>query len=171
MASIHFSFGAKPTQRAERRISHETGSGRGPREDRESRLTKEDRREQSAWDSRPEKDTVGRRRLWEDGSRAEKRVNRGQKDDCQNLLTDRGRVNLREMSALLVAWENFIRVHAHVSWQNALCHRLPLAFGLNPSPCFFVCSFSPPFGCVLRIRKEMCNAPGRKWEKPLDDLI
>ena len=54
MASICFCFGAKPTQRVERRISSETRSGQGkegPREDRESQLTKEGRREQSAWDT------------------------------------------------------------------------------------------------------------------------
>ena len=33
-----------------------------PEEDRESQLTKEDRRDQSAWDSSPGKDTVGRRK-------------------------------------------------------------------------------------------------------------
>ena len=56
-------------------ISRVTGSGGGkerPREDRESQVTKEGRREQSAWDSCPEKDTVSRRRQWEDGSRAVK---------------------------------------------------------------------------------------------------
>ena len=57
----------------------ETGSGggkEGPREDKENHLTKEGRREQSAWDSGPEKDTVDRRRQWEDGSRVEKTVKR-----------------------------------------------------------------------------------------------
>ena len=57
-------------------ISCEIGSGwgkEGPREDRESQLTKEGRREQSAWDRCPDKDTVSRRRQREDGSRAVKR--------------------------------------------------------------------------------------------------
>ena len=51
MGSIRFCFGTKLTQRAEGRISHETGSERwkeGPREDRESQLTMECKREQSA---------------------------------------------------------------------------------------------------------------------------
>ena len=46
-------------------ISRETGSGGGkvgPRKNKESELTKEGRREQSACDSCPEKDTVGRRK-------------------------------------------------------------------------------------------------------------
>ena len=53
-----------------------TGSGggkEGPREDRESQLTKVDRREQLAWDSCPEKDTVDRRRQREHGNKAVKR--------------------------------------------------------------------------------------------------
>ena len=45
-------------------------------------LTKQGRREQSAWDSCPENETVSRRRQWEDGGRTEKRVNRSQKGDC-----------------------------------------------------------------------------------------
>ena len=45
-------------------------------------LIKKGRREQLTWDSGPENDTVSRRRQWEDGGRAEKRVNRSQKDDC-----------------------------------------------------------------------------------------
>ena len=40
-----------------------------PKKDRESQLTKEGRREQSAWDSCPEKNTVSWRRRWEDESR------------------------------------------------------------------------------------------------------
>ena len=79
MGCIRFCFDTKSTQRVELGIAHETGSGRGkegPREDRESQLTKEGRREQSAWDSCPEKDTVGWRRQWEDGTRTEKTVKR-----------------------------------------------------------------------------------------------
>ena len=54
-----------PHKGHEHGISRETGSEKGKggsKEDRESQLTKEGRREQSAWDSRPEKDTVSRRR-------------------------------------------------------------------------------------------------------------
>ena len=36
--------------------------------------------------------------------------------------------------------------------------------------CSFVLFFHP-LGCVLCVHKEMCNAPGRRWEEPLDDLI
>ena len=76
-------------------------------------------------------------------------------------LTYRGRVNQREKkSAWLVACENFARVHAHVSTQNAKCHKLPsLAFGANPSPCLF---FSSILSVVLCVSVK---------EKPLDDLI
>ena len=62
-----------------KRPERETGSGgrtEGPKEDRESQLTKESRREQSAWDSGQEKDPVCRGRQWEGGSRAEKTVKR-----------------------------------------------------------------------------------------------
>ena len=55
-----------PHKGPESGISRETkseGGKEGPREDRESQLTKEGKREQSARDSCPEKDTVGRRRL------------------------------------------------------------------------------------------------------------
>ena len=83
----------------------EVQEGRQVREKTESQLTTECRRDQSAWDSCPENETVGRRRQWKDGGRAEKRANRSQKDDCSDLLTYRGRVNQREkMSALIVAF-------------------------------------------------------------------
>ena len=139
-------FGAKPTQKAwGRDLSRDRKWRRAGKSQREQ-LTKQDRREQSAWDSCPENDTVSRMRQWEDGGRAEKRVNRSQKGDCQDLLIYRARVNQREkMSAWLVACENFVRIHAHVSTQKAKCHKVPpLALGANPSPCLFVCSFLPP---------------------------
>ena len=82
----------------------EVEKGRKAWEKTEKELTKQGRRDQSAWDSCPENDTVSRRRQWEDGGRPEKRVNRSQKGDCYDLLTYRGRVNQREMmSALSVA--------------------------------------------------------------------
>ena len=65
-----------PHKGSEGEISRETGSGGGkerPWEDRESQSTKEGRREQSAWDSCPETDTISRKRQWEDWSRALKR--------------------------------------------------------------------------------------------------
>ena len=40
--------------------------------------------------------------------------------------------------------------------------------------CFFVLLFFHPLGCVcsvLWVCKEMWNAPGRRWEKPLDDRM
>ena len=49
-----------------------------------------------------------------------------------------------------------------------------LALGANPSPCLFVLLFSHPIGCiccVLSVCKEMWIAPGRRWEKPLDDRM
>ena len=59
-------FGVKPTQRAEDEISHETrseGGKEGPRENRESGLTKQGGGGRSAWDSSP-----GEERLAEGGS-------------------------------------------------------------------------------------------------------
>ena len=35
--------------------------------------------------------------------------------------------------------------------------------------CLFVLLFFHPLGCVLCVRKEMCNTPGRRWEKPQDN--
>ena len=69
-------FGVKPRQRTEGEISRETGSGggkEGPREDRENQLTEQGRRDQLAWYSCPENETVGRRRQekMEDGQRRE----------------------------------------------------------------------------------------------------
>ena len=157
-----------PHKGPEGEISRETGSEgekEGPREDRGSQLTKKGWREQSASDSCSENDTVGRRRQWKDGGSAEKKVNRSQKDDCPDLLTYRSRVNQREkMSALLVACENFVRVHAHVSSQTPLFLRLELT---QVRVCSFVLFFHP-LGCILCGRKEMCNAPGRK---PLDESV
>ena len=68
-------FGAKPTERAWARglPCDQKWRREGPREDSENQLKKEGRREQSAWDRYPEKDTVSRRRLWEDGSKTVKR--------------------------------------------------------------------------------------------------
>ena len=68
---------------------------------------------------------------------------------------------------------------ARSEYTLALAHRIHsvtdvsfLALGADPSPCLFVCSFLPPSRlCVLCVRKEMCSAPSRRWEKPLDDLI
>ena len=65
-----------PQKGLEGEISRKTGSGgerEGPKKDRESQLTKEDRREQLAYDSWPEKDTDTRRRQCEDRSRVVKR--------------------------------------------------------------------------------------------------
>ena len=135
--------------------------GRSERRQRRQ-LTTEGRREQSAWDSSPERDTVGWRRQWEDGGRAEKRSNRSQKDDCKDLLTYRGQVNQCEnMSALLVACENFVRVLVHVSSQNALCHiYFPLlALGADPSPCLFVCFFSSTLSVVFYVAVKKCVMP------------
>ena len=64
-----------PHKGPEGEFSRETrsrGGKEGPREERERQLTKEGRREQSDWDSCPEKETVSRRRMWEDGSRSVK---------------------------------------------------------------------------------------------------
>ena len=74
MGSIHFCYGTKPTQRAWAWDWKWRRKGRSQR--RQSQLIKGGKREQSAWDSCPEKDTVGRKRHWEDGSRAEKTVKR-----------------------------------------------------------------------------------------------
>ena len=107
---------------------------------------------------------VQRRRQWEDGSRAEKRVNRNQKGDYKDLLTYRGWVNQREkMLALLIASENFVREHVQISSQNTVSQtsyflRLELT---QVRVCSFVL-FLHPLGCALRICKEMCNVPGRR---------
>ena len=64
-------FGVKPTQRAwawDRKWRRE---GRSQRRQRES-VDKGGQKRKSACDSCPEKDTVGRRRQWEDGNWAEK---------------------------------------------------------------------------------------------------
>ena len=55
---------------------------RSQRRQWESQLTKKGRRDQPAWDSCPENETVGRGRQWQDGGRAEKRAYRSQIDDC-----------------------------------------------------------------------------------------
>ena len=86
-----------------------------------------------------------------------------------------GEGNSQQKSAWLVAF-----VGVSLEYTLALAHRMhkkchgipPLALGADPSSCLFVCSFLPPSRlCVLCVLNEMCNAPGRRWEKPLDDLI
>ena len=126
-----------------------TRSGGGkecPREDRESQLTKESRREKSVWDSYPKKDTVGKRKQWEDGSRAVKRW-----------------VSIPSGFA-----EVSHKIHAHDSWQmhgelqRSVTNFLLLHLELTQVR---VCSFVPffhPLGCVLCVCNEMCNAHDRK---------
>ena len=51
---------------------------------------------------------------------------------------------------------------------------LPFALGANPSPWLFVLLFLHPLSCVCHVscvRKESWNTIGRRWEKPLDDLM
>ena len=46
-----------------------------------------------------------------------------------------------------------------------------LVLGANPSLCLFVLLFFHPLSCVLCVCKAMWNAPGQRWEKPLDDRM
>ena len=147
-------FGAKPTQRASARDLSRDRKDEGRKVQEKSESAEGSRREQLAWNSSPGEDTVGRRRLWKDGTRAEKRVNRSQKDDSLDLLTYRGQVKQHEnMSALPVALWEF-----SLDYTLALAHRMHsvsefsfLALGANPSLCLFVLFFYP-LGCVLYVR-------------------
>ena len=69
------------------------------------------------------------------------------------------------------------KIHASDSHQmlgelhKSVTNYLLLRFELTQvRVCSFVLFFHP-LGCVLRICEEIWNTPGRKWEKPLDDLI
>ena len=133
-------------------LAQKTGSRRekdGPSEDRES-LTKDGRREQSAWDSCPKKDRVSSRRQWEDGSRAVKRW------VC--IPSGFGEVSHK--------------IHARDSWQmhgelhKSVIYTSPfLRLELTQARVCSLVLFLHPLGCVLRICKEMYNAPGPRWEK------
>ena len=101
-----------------------------PREDRESQLTKETRRKQSAEGSSQE---MSQHCLWLCGSFAQIHA-------CDNL----------QMHGEL-----------HKNVTNSLLLHLELT---QVRVCSFVLFFHP-LGCVLCVRKEMCNAPGRRWEK------
>ena len=68
------------------------------------------------------------------GQRREK--NRSQKDDCEDLLTYRGRVNQHEMSALLVALWEFLLVYT-----LALAHRMHKKYHIDFPPS---CAWSRP---------------------------
>ena len=140
----------------------ETGSGggkEGPRLHRESQLTKEDGREQSIWDSCPEKDTIGRRRQREDGTRAKKTVKRW----------------VSITSGFVEVSHNYSPAIAYKCTKSCtkVSHRLSPSCAWSWPKSVFVrfFLFFHPLGCVLRICKEMCNAPSRKWEKSQDDLI
>ena len=66
--------------------------------------------------------------------------------------------------------ENFARIHARDSSQNARKVSQTSPFLRLELTQFRICSlFFHHLGCVLCVRKEMWNIPGRKWEKPLDD--
>ena len=162
---ISLFFGAKPTQRACTRDLPRDRNWR--REGRSQRKTSESA-EGSSRDQLTEQ-TVKEMRV---GHRVDQSTE-VKKGSCWDLLTYRGRVNQREkMSALLVALREF-----SFEYTLALAHRMHsvtdfsfLVSRANPSLCLFVLFFHP-LSCVLCVRKEMCNAPGRRWEKPLDDLI
>ena len=78
--SVFSVLARNPLKELGREMSHKTGSGQGkegPREDRRTQSAEGGcRRGQSAWDSSLQKDTVGRRRQGEDGSRAMKNNNK-----------------------------------------------------------------------------------------------
>ena len=46
-----------------------------------------------------------------------------------------------------------------------------LRLELNQVRVFVYSLFSHPVGCILCVRKEMWNTPGRRWEKPLNDQM
>ena len=94
----------------------------------------------------------------------------------------RGRVGQRERMSQRSWWLcwNFARIHARDSLQihevlsKSVTNFSLLALGVNPSPWLFVLLFFYPLSCVccvLCVRKEIWNTPGRRWEKPLDDLM
>ena len=64
------------------------------------------------------------------------------------------------MSALLVYCENFLRVHAHVSSQNAASQTPFVALGANPSVFF---SSTPSVVFCVSIKKCVMPLVGNHW--------
>ena len=93
----------------------------------------------------------------------------------------RSQVSQREWMSQRSWWlcRNFARTYARDSQMHRKPHKSVinfslLALGANLSPCLFVLLFFYPLACVccvLCVCKAMWNAPGQKWEKPLDDRM
>ena len=137
-------------------ISRETESGRGEEGPRkEIRSVGEGRR---GWQQSAE----GGRRRWKQG-----REGSQQKSERRLLRTDdlqRGRVNLREMSAWLVAFVEISRkIHARDCLQmhgECKVSQNTLSCAWNwPKSILFVCSSFHLFGFIFCGRKEMWNTP------------
>ena len=149
-------FGAKPTQRACTRDfprdGKRTGEGRSQREQEA-----ENRRNQST----------------DQGSRQERAVNRSRGKPTARMCGRRGHVGQRERMSLHSEWfyGNFARTHARANPQMhrmlGKYHKLPPSCAWSWPNSVFVCSlFFHPLGsayCVLCVRKEMWNIPGRRW--------
>ena len=142
-------FGTKPTQRA---------WGRDLPQDRKWRKEgRSQRRQRVSW-----------QRIAEENSRLEIAVQR------RTQSTEGGSEKMevgqsRDESAFLVALWKFRKIHAHDSLQmhgelhKSVTNSLLLHLELTQ---VCVCSFVPPSQlCFVRICKEMCNVPGRRWEK------
>ena len=94
--------------------------------------------------------------------------------------TEAGLTNARRQStdesALLVAlWKFRAKYSTAIACKctescTKVSYRLPRSCAWSWPKSVFVL-FLHPLRCVLSICKEMCNAPGRRLEKPLDDLI
>ena len=136
-------FDAKPTQRVWARDLPRD------RKDEGRKVTEDSQQKGAEKDSRHERSVKRRTQSAEgiavdkDESRAEKREQKSER----RLL--RGRVNQREMSALLVAlWEfslEYTLALAQIMHKKGHIDSPLPGLRADPSPCLFVCSFLPPF--------------------------
>ena len=146
-------------------ISCETGSGRGKEDAREvswQRIPEEDSRQKGAEGTSRQNRSV---REMKAGQKREK--NRSQKDDCR--LTEARLTYARKWVSIPSGFVEVSRKYTpmiackctesstKVS-QTSLLLRLELT---QARFCSFV-HFFHPLGCVLCVRKEMCNVPGRR---------
>ena len=142
-------FGAKPTQKA------------WPQDRKWRREGRSQRRQRESVDKGRKKRTVGLRYLSREGG--SEKMEGGQSRNESAFLVALWKLRSKFMPAIACkCTESCTKVSQTPSsctwsWPKPVFVRLFLFFN--------------PLGCVLCICKETCNAPGRKWEKPLDNLI
>ena len=156
-------FGAKPTQRLAHEISHETWRGwrkEGPREEKKT----VSRRKQKGL-----VDRTGRSKRWnQDREERRTEVRKTTAKTCSP--TEAGLTNARKWVSIPCCFvEVSCKYTPTIAWKcTESCTKVSQTSLLRLQLtqirfCLFI-PFFQPFGCALRVRKEMCNAPVRRWE-------